>query len=134
VLSRPRVAIDFIDALREHSHAKLLFYGHYIHHLGLRMPAKVQRPNRRAEAEARKMEDLERRVDVIYYPSDQETVYVKAAAPHRLARTIPLFGFRTFAPPEDADLSKRSDILFVAGLPMTQMRTRRFGLSSRSSL
>jgi hypothetical protein len=26
-----------------------------------------------------------------------------------------LFGFRTFAPPEDADLPKRSDILFVAG-------------------
>jgi glycosyltransferase involved in cell wall biosynthesis len=31
-----------------------------------------------------------------------------------LARTIPLFGFRTFAPPEDADLPKRSDIVFVA--------------------
>jgi len=119
VLSRPNVAIDFIDVLRKHSDAKLLFYGHDIHHLRLRMRMKVQGANRKAEAEARKMEDLERRVwsmvDVIYYPSDQETAYVKAAAPHYLARTIPLFGFRSFAPPEDPDLSKRSAILFVAG-------------------
>jgi glycosyltransferase involved in cell wall biosynthesis len=119
VLSRPYVAIDFIAALRKHSDAKLLFYGHDIHHLRLRMRAKVQGPNRRVETEARKMEDLERRVwsmvDVNYYPSDQETEYVKAAAPHRLARTIPLFGFRSFAPPEDADLPKRRDMLFVAG-------------------
>jgi O-antigen biosynthesis protein len=52
---------------------------------------------------------------MIYYPSDEETAYVKAAAPHYLARTIPLFGFRSFAPPEEADLSRRRDMLFVAG-------------------
>src|SRR5262245_13246010 len=33
LLSRPNIAIKYIDALRKHSHAKLLFYGHDIHHL-----------------------------------------------------------------------------------------------------
>jgi GT2 family glycosyltransferase len=119
LLSRPDVAIEFIDALREHSDAKLLFYGHDVHHLRLRAQAKVQYAGATVEAGASKMEELERRVwskvDVIYYPSDQETAYVKVAGPHYLARTIPLFGFRTFEPPEEADLSRRRDILFVAG-------------------
>ena len=65
------------------------------------------------------MEALERRVwsmvDVIYYPSDQETAYVQAALPRSVARTIPIFGFKNFAPPEDADLFRRRDIMFVAG-------------------
>jgi O-antigen biosynthesis protein len=119
LLSRPHVAIDFIGTLRKHSKAKLLFYGHDIHHLRLRMRANVHGATWTAEADAKKMEDLERRVwsmvDVIYYPSDEETAYVKAAAPDYLARTVPLFGFKTFALPEDPNLSRRSDLLFVAG-------------------
>jgi len=118
LLSRPHVAIDFINALRQHSDAKLLFYGHDIHHLRLRAQAKVY-ATPSVEAAATRMEELERRVwslvDVVYYPSDEETAYVKVAAPQRVARTIPLLGFRTFEPLEEADLSKRSDILFVAG-------------------
>jgi O-antigen biosynthesis protein len=119
LLSRPDVAVDFIDGLRKYSDAKLLYYGHDIHHLRVRLRAKLQGADRQAEAEAKKMEHLERRVwskvDVIYYPSDQETAYVKAASTSYLARTIPVFGFRSFAPPDETDLPKRRDILFVAG-------------------
>ena len=119
LLSRPYVAIDFIDSLRKYSDAKLIFYGIDIHHLRLRAKAKVQGVSSAGDEDVRKMENLERRVwlmaDVVYYPSDEETIYVKAAEPNCSARTIPLFGFRTFASPEDADLPKRSDILFVAG-------------------
>jgi glycosyltransferase involved in cell wall biosynthesis len=123
LLSRPNIAINYIDALRKHSDAKLLFYGHDIHHLRLRLQAKVQgtsrHATRHAEMEAAKTEGLERSVwwmvDVIYYPSDQETAYVKAASPRYSARTIPLLGFRSFAPAEDLDLSTRRGMLFVAG-------------------
>ena len=119
LLSRPDVAIEFIDALRKHSAAKLLYYGHDIHHLRLRARAKVPGARPATEAEIRQMEALERRVwsmvDVIYYPSDQETAYVQAALPRSVARTIPIFGFKNFAPPEDADLFRRRDIMFVAG-------------------
>ena len=119
LLSRPDVAIDFIEGLRRHSNAKLLYYGHDIHHLRLRSHANVDGANATAEAVARRMEELERRVwslvDVVYYPSDQETAYVQAAEPRHLARTMPVFGFKNFAPSEDMALSKRRDILFVAG-------------------
>jgi glycosyltransferase involved in cell wall biosynthesis len=131
ILSRPKVAINFIDALRKHSHAKLLFYGHDIHHLRLREMAEIRGSSLKSKAElslsvwvrerssARKIEEMERRiwsmVDVIYYPSDQETAYVKAISPNYRARTIPLLGFRDFASPEDGTLSTRRDILFVAG-------------------
>ena len=124
ILSRPNVAINFIDALRKYSHAKLLFYGHDIHHLRLRERAKMRGSSLKSKSKAearkiRKIEEMERRiwsmVDVIYYPSDQETAYVKATSPNYQARTIPLLGFRDFASPEDGKLSTRRDILFVAG-------------------
>jgi GT2 family glycosyltransferase len=119
LLSRPTVAINYIDSLREHSKARLLYYGIDIHHLRMREQAKVHGADPATEVEAGRMEQLERRVwstvDVIYYPSNQETAYVQAAIPGSLARTMPLFGFKDFAPQEDKDLSKRSDILFVAG-------------------
>jgi glycosyltransferase involved in cell wall biosynthesis len=119
ILSRPNVAINFIGALRKYSHAKLLFYGHDIHHLRLRERTKIRGSSLKSKAKARKIEEMERRiwsmVDVIYYPSDQETAYVKAISPNYQARTIPLLGFRDFASPEDGKLSTRRDILFVAG-------------------
>ena len=119
LLSRPMVAINYIDSLRKHSKAKLLYYGHDIHHLRMREQAKVHGGGPAAEKEAREIEGLERRVwslvDVVYYPSDLETTYVQAAAPQTFARTIPAYGFRDFAPQEELDLSGRRDILFVAG-------------------
>ena len=119
LLSRPYVAIDFIKLLRENSGAKLLYYGHDVHHMRMREQKKVQGANPKETKKIQAMEDLERKiwsqVDVVYYPSDLETAYVKAAAAHYVARTLPLFGFSNFAPEEETNLSGRHDILFVAG-------------------
>lgn len=118
-LSRPYVAIDFISDLRKYSNATLIYYGHDIHHLRLHHRAKLQSPSKTLKADVRAMERLEQRVwskvDFIYYPSEEETAYVKAASPHYLARTMPAFAFDTFAPAHDPDLLSRRDILFVAG-------------------
>lgn len=118
LLSRPNVAIDFIEPLRLHSDARLLFYGHDIHHLRMFEQASVHSADAAFKNEAVKMEELERRVwsmvDVVYYPSDAETAYVRANS-RVPVRTIPLWGFREFAPEEDDHLSSRRDIMFVAG-------------------
>lgn len=118
VLSRPGVAMEFISALRKYSSAKILFYGHDIHHLRLRMRGRID-GDRKILAEAARMERFERRVwslvDAIYYPSDQETAYVRAAEHRDIARTIPLFGFKTFGQTDSTDLSARCDMLFVGG-------------------
>jgi GT2 family glycosyltransferase len=119
LLSRPYVAIDFIKALREHSDAKILYYGIDVHHLRMREQRRVQGVNPKENKKIKAMEDLERnvwsQVDVVYYPSDLETAYVKSTAPHCVARTLPLLGFSDFVPEEEANLSRRHDILFVAG-------------------
>jgi glycosyltransferase involved in cell wall biosynthesis len=119
ILSRPYVAINFIDELRKNSRAKLLFYGVDIHHLRLRGRAKILGESPESHAEADEVEKIERyiwsMVDVIYYPSDEETAYVKAISPDYRARTIPVLGFRDFASPEEVALPSRRDILFVAG-------------------
>jgi len=119
ILSRPYVAMKFINDLRKNSRATLLFYGVDIHHLRLREMAKVLGESPESHAEADEVEKIERyiwsMVDVIYYPSDQETAYVKAISPYYRARTIPLLGFRDFASPDEETLSSRRDILFVGG-------------------
>lgn len=118
-LARPQVAIEFIDLLRTRTKAKVLFYGVDIHHLRMREQQKVAGPGRPADdSDIKNMEKLEHTVwskaDVVYYPSDEETAYVKEKVSCGV-RTLPLFGFRSFAPENEPDLSTRSDILFVAG-------------------
>ncbi|TAK48592.1 MAG: glycosyltransferase [Xanthobacteraceae bacterium] len=119
LLSRPHVAIDFIAPVRKATKAKLLFYGHDIHHLRMRAQSQILGQGHAAGTAADDMEKVERRVwslvDAVYYPSDQETAYVRSMMPGCGARTMPVFGFDSFAPPEEEDLARRRDILFVAG-------------------
>jgi GT2 family glycosyltransferase/glycosyltransferase involved in cell wall biosynthesis/SAM-dependent methyltransferase len=123
LLSRPHVAIEYIDAIRRHAGAKLLYYGHDVHHLRLKDQLRLEPHNAKLREDASLTEELEKRVwslvDVIYYPSDTETEYVfhyarersLAAAP----RTVPAYAYDRF--PENAaeNLERRRDILFVAG-------------------
>jgi len=119
LLSRPYVAIDFIAPLRAHSAARLIYYGHDIHHLRMQRQAAVERRNAGPGEAANKFEELETKVwasvDVIYYPSDDETELVRTRHPGCRARTLPVFGFGEFASPEEPALQQRRDLLFVAG-------------------
>jgi GT2 family glycosyltransferase/glycosyltransferase involved in cell wall biosynthesis len=118
-LNRPYVAMEFIDALRRHCKAPLVYFGCDMHHLRMRMQSEVNGDGERSRAEIEKMERLERavwdRVDVIYYPSAEETDYVRQASDRYVARTFPLLALRQFAPDEEPDLPRRRDLLFVAG-------------------
>lgn len=123
LLSRPHVAADYIDAIRRHSRAAILYYGHDIHHLRLRDQLRHEPGNAALRVEAASMEKLEKRVwrsvDVIYYPSAAETDYVqKYLSAHGLgvaARTIPVHAFESFADTAAENLALRRDVLFVAG-------------------
>jgi GT2 family glycosyltransferase/SAM-dependent methyltransferase len=123
LLSRPHVAIEYLDAIRRHSRAKLLYYGHDIHHLRLKDRLRLEPDNAELRDEADSVEALEKRVwsqlDVIYYPSETETNYVqkyiRAHALSAAARTIPVYAFDTFADNAADNLARRRDLLFVAG-------------------
>jgi len=123
LLSRPHVAIEYIDAVRRYSQARLLYYGHDVHHLRLRDQLALGPDNARLRGEAAELEQLEKRVwallDVIYYPSDTETAYVQRYLQQNAlpaaARTIPVFAFDRFADHAAENLAHRRDLLFVAG-------------------
>jgi len=118
LLSRPHIAVDFLADLRRSSRAKLLYYGHDLHHARLLREANVtgDLSLKAKAASARQLElSIWEQVDVVYYPSEDETAVVRDACPRVTARTVPLYFFDD---PLSADCPGpfgRNDILFVAG-------------------
>ncbi len=123
LLSRPHVSIEFIEPLRKHTSARLLYYGHDVHHLRIREERKVNPARTGLPREEKYWKALEhsawKAVDVIYYPSASETEYVRnwlaANEGRALARTLPVFAFDMFREDVQRGLSQRDGILFVAG-------------------
>lgn len=123
LLSRPDVAITYIELIRKYSSATILYYGHDIHHLRIRDQMRLDPGNRALNRECGRLEALEKKiwrsVDIAYYPSDLETTYVTqylaAEGSKSTAVTIPVYGFESFADAPASSLDRRSGLLFVAG-------------------
>ncbi|WP_282276415.1 glycosyltransferase, partial [Stenotrophomonas sp. PS02297] len=123
ILNRPHVSVNLIDAVHQHSRARVVYYGHDVHHLRMQEQMKLL-PDAALEAEMERIRDFEyemwRKSDVILYPSASETAHVRdwlavnGPAP-ATAETIPLYAYEPvpgelLSPPAD-----RQGILFVAG-------------------
>ena len=123
LLSRPHVAVDFIDAVRTHSAARLLYYGHDIHHLRLQEQCNLYPNDKALRAERDRMKSLEHqvwaRVDAVYYPSASETGHVgewlAEHAPGVHCHTVPAYAWDDFPEDPAGNLDERHDLLFVAG-------------------
>lgn len=116
LLSRPTVAPEFLPLLRKRSQARILFYGHDVHHARLFREYEVtgSEMTRREAQEFKKLEQsLWRQADVIYYPSSSETEMVRAAVPGVQAQTMPLYFFDVVS--RMGGPKKRQGVLFVAG-------------------
>lgn len=122
LLSRPHVAELFIDAIRRHTSATVLYYGHDIHHLRIEEQLKHQ-PSAELEGERTRFKVLEHaiwsKVDRVYYPANDETELVaKWLRDHGCraeSRTIPVYAFDSFPAAPDSNLAVRKDIVFVGG-------------------
>ncbi|MGY0650764.1 glycosyltransferase [Luteimonas sp. A537] len=122
VLSRPLVAERHVDAVRRHSAAKLLFYGHDIHHLRYVSQMRVDPdPDLAGFAHhAREVEEsLWRRADLVAYPSEAESRHAgqwmrEHDAPGQ-AVAVPLFAYEGLPGQVGEGLSERRNILFVGG-------------------
>ncbi len=125
LLNRPQVSVDYLDLLRKYSRAKLMYYGHDIHHLRIRAEMKIKGADTALKMAERTLKKMEERVwsavDMIYYPSVSETGYVQEwLAAHSgnnavRVRTIPLFAFESFQEDCVSGLKDRKGLLFVAG-------------------
>ena len=122
LLSRPHVAIRFIDAIRQYSRAKILYYGHDIHHLRIDEQIKLQ-PSIQLAKERDRFAAFEQeiwsKVDVIYYPAEGETRsvrdWLKSHGAAAQAHTIPVYAFDSFPTEPERNLPERRGIIFVAG-------------------
>ncbi|WP_231472331.1 glycosyltransferase [Pseudoxanthomonas suwonensis] len=122
LLSRPHISIGYIEALRRHSAATILYYGHDIHHLRMREQHRLEQDDNLAR-EIERFEQWEQalwaRVDTIYYPSDVETGLVRrwleAHGNAAKALTIPVYAFDSFPDAPWSNLADRDGIVFVAG-------------------
>lgn len=124
LLSRPTVASEFINSIRAHSKSKILYYGHDIHHLRLQSQLEINPNNKQVGKEAITLEKIEKniwpQVDVVMYPSNEETEFVRAylSSNHKdqiSTITLPPYAFEFSDDVNPKSLSGRSDILFVAG-------------------
>jgi GT2 family glycosyltransferase len=124
LLSRPYVAVNFIDAVRKYApNAPLLYYGHDVHHLRLEDQLRLEPDNKVAKAECERMRRLEykvwKQVDGIYYPSESETAYVQSWLDKNPSQarchTVAAYAYEELAADPEEHLAKRHDLLFVAG-------------------
>lgn len=118
VLSRPEQAEAAIAHFREHSSARLLYYGHDLHHARMALQAGVTGdPGLALAAEAMRDRELAiwRAVDAVLCPSQEEADVVAAAVGPDRVHVVPLYAFdggelsAQWSPPAGARL------LFVAG-------------------
>ena len=130
ILSGVATATACLSALRRHSTATVIYYGHDIHRIRLERQAAVL-GDQEVMVAAERMGVLEEvawlESNVVLYPTDEETRVVQAFLLSRglsedRARTVPLLVFPEDDPRPDADRSPsqdRRDVLFVGGFAHT---------------
>lgn len=123
LLSRPHIATKYLDAVRRHSRARVLYYGHDIHYLRMDEQLKLQPDDALLRSDRDKAQRQEQQIwkrsDVVYYPSEDETRQVRAwldgHAPKVHAMTVPAYAYPEPPQQSDANLIERTGIMFVAG-------------------
>ncbi len=124
LLSRPNVAINYYSAVRAHCSAKVLYYGHDVHHRRMQLEMQTN-PSSELEQdiEAMRLDELENwnAADVVLYPSDEERKIVLGELPDVIAAQVPMLGYtddelatgqRNLAAFEARDAD---DLVFVGG-------------------
>ena len=122
ILNRPHISVNYVDLIREHSGARVLYYGHDIHHLRMQQQMLIA-PDADLARETERFKQMEWSMwagsDVILYPSVDETAHVQQWLAERggsaSAVTVPLYGYPSVSDDASANLASRRDILFVAG-------------------
>jgi len=134
VLNRPHVSVNFIDGLRRHSSARVVYYGHDVHHLRMHEQLKLG-ANEALEKEAERFRRLEHSLwieaDAILYPSDDETRHVaewlRKKELEAKAMTVPLYAYEMGRPSRCPAPSTARAFCSWPDLPTLPMWTRRGG-------
>lgn len=116
-LNRPHIAIKYIDFLRKHTNARVVYYGHDLAFLRGMREYEVTGNNdflRDAQEWKEKELTLMQKADMSYYPSCVEVEEIHRIAPEVRVKAIPayLFGNVEWA---GYDFEKRNGLMFIGG-------------------
>lgn len=116
-LNRPHVSINFIDIIKQHSKARILYYGHDLHFLREQKRYEIEKDPAILE-QVKKWNKLESYLfsnsDVILTPSTDEQKIIQAMDANYNVQLMRPFIYKK-ANKSAIDFDRRRDILFVGG-------------------
>jgi GT2 family glycosyltransferase/SAM-dependent methyltransferase len=118
LLSRPNIAIKYIDQLKKSTTTLVAYYGHDLHHLRL---SRQYAETKKLEIlkEANYIQNLEEKIwaecDLVLYPSTEEVDFVKHKNKHVNVTSVQPYYYDTFPLVTTESIKTRNGILFVAG-------------------
>lgn len=116
-LNRPHIAPKYMDFIREHTNAKIIYYGHDLAFLRAEREYEITGDDTYLD-ESRKWQPVElelmRKADMAYYPSYVEIEEIHRLDPTIAAKAIPAYLFDDVQW-EEYDISERKDIMFIGG-------------------
>jgi GT2 family glycosyltransferase/SAM-dependent methyltransferase/peptidoglycan hydrolase CwlO-like protein len=97
LLSRPHVAVHYVDAVRRHSRARIVYYGHDVHFRRMMAQRTLEgRPAEDDEVAAMRAQELgiARRSDLVLYPSQEEATVMAGLLDGTDVRAIAAYRFQ----------------------------------------
>ena len=116
LLARPFLARTWLPTVLRYSNAYIAYFGHDLHHARLRDEAALTDDLDLANRADRMLaieREVWRLVDVVLYPSDEETARVRLLEPLVTARTLTPYAFDNFTTRLHTPVG--NDLLFVGG-------------------
>lgn len=117
-LNRPHIAINYIDALRDYSKCKIIYFGHDLHYLREMRQYEIDgNPELLQSSHNWKMKEFEifQKTDVIWVVGSYEQQIVQKQFPNKLVMNIPLYIYEKPKGEPALSFEERKDIIFVGG-------------------
>jgi glycosyltransferase involved in cell wall biosynthesis len=117
-LNRPHISIKYIELIRTHTNAKILYFGHDLHYLREQRQAQIEGNQEllKSSEQIKKIEmQVISRADIVYYPSIIEIEEIKKQFPDIKAKVLLAWMYERIEWSNENDFEKRKDLLFVGG-------------------
>ena len=116
-LNRPHISVKYIDAVREFTNARVVYYGHDLHFLREKREYELTGDAALLQSSAdweKKELELILAADMAYYPSYVEEQAIHEIAPQAKVKAIPAY---LFSDVEECEyhFDKRKDLMFIGG-------------------
>ncbi|WP_052435297.1 glycosyltransferase [Sulfurospirillum cavolei] len=117
ILSRPHISIKYIDKIKEHSNAKIIYFGHDLHFLREEREYRLKK-DKKILTSSEYWKDIEinlmKKSDVSYFFSDVEKNVIEQTDKHINVDIVPLFIYEEFKE-KNYIAQNRKNIMFVGG-------------------